>query len=150
MEEAVARQENDFWTRLLFSWPFAMKRQFPGRFQLLFLKAVDQTCSLVKLSVQSGCSNKACRLGSVADGVEKREGKEKSFLKHLHSVQPVGLNLFHVMLLLQESHYGLDYLSNIYNILLCNNRKESPTSVHYWVRTWDKKETGVPVLRNQV
>lgn len=103
-----------------------MKRQFPRRFQLLSLKAVDQTCSLVRMSVQSGYFNKACRLGSAAEGVEMREGKEKSFLKHLHSVQPVGLNLSHVMPLLQESHYGLDYLSNIYNILLWSTGKNHP------------------------
>lgn len=41
----------------------------------------------------------------------------RRFLKHLHSVQPVGLHVCHVMPLLQKSQYGLNYLSKIYNIL---------------------------------
>ena len=114
--------------RHLLSWPFATKRQFSSRFQLLPLKAVDQKCSLARMSVQSGCFNKACRLGSTADGVERREGKEKRFLKHLHSVQPVGLHVHHVMLLLQKwsklSLQNIQYTSTIYiiqKIITCFN-----------------------------
>lgn len=71
---------------------------------------------LISEDVGSICFNKACRLGSATDGVEKREGKERRFLKHQHSVQPVGLHVHHVTLLLQESQYGLNYLSKIYDM----------------------------------
>lgn len=50
----------------------------------------------------------------------------RRFLKHLHSVQPVGLYVRHVMLLLQKSQYGLNYLSKIYNILIYNTEKNHP------------------------
>lgn len=78
------------------------------------------------MSGQSRCFNKARRLGSATDGVERREGEEKRFLKHLQSAQPVGLHVCHVTLLIQESQYGLNSLSKIYNVLIYNTEKNHP------------------------
>lgn len=107
--------------KLFLSWPFAVKRQFPRKFQILLLKAVDQKCSLVRMLVQSGCFNKGCKVGSTADGVERSEGEEKKSAvsstcwitgASCHTVRGV--------------QYGLNYVSKIHSIVIYYTIKNHP------------------------
>lgn len=115
--------------KFLISWPFAVKRQFPKKFQILLLKAVDQKFSLVRMSVQSGCFNKGCRVGW--GGKEGGRGKE--------ACSQLNLDYRCIMSQLEEcSLVKLCQQNTQCSYILYN--KESPISGHYWARALNERD----------
>lgn len=107
--------------KLFLSWPFAIKRQFCRKFQILLLKAVDQKCSLARMSVQLGCFNKGCRVGSIADGVERREGEgKKSAISSACLITGASCHT------VRGVQYGSNYVSKIHSVVIYYTIKNHP------------------------